>query len=544
MGADVSQLPEGFVLDGGGAAPELPEGFQLDEQPAGEGDSWRTRRLNAAQSIALQAAKPMSGLIALAGEHIVGNLPGGQKAGEWMQQTPLRVSEASDAIQAQREAGNPKGFDFGDVEEFGTEALLTLPATGLRAGGMLTRAATGAGAAAALAPGNEGTAATAGGTVNALLPPAMRVAANVLSPQTRTQAGRLYAEGVRDMTPGMVFGQSAKAAEDKLASLPVVGDLIRGGQRQAIQSYNNVELNRALAPINARVQGAGREAIAEAQDIVDGAYRELLPRLSVRFDDEFIGNVSNLRNMAQGLPPEQAAIFNRALERDVLGRFTEHGTGSGQSAQEALSVISRRIKDAYRAGDVDSRALGGALRELQAQLRNAIDRSNPQLAGELQRVNQARAMLAQIEDAAERAGSKEGIFSPTAKMASVRKGARRSGSQRRVSGGRALGQNLAETAESVMGQRVPDSGTAGRVFMGGAAALAPGAAAAPVSLPAAAGLAGLVSPYLPGGRQLFNYLAFARPPGANALAGGVARAAPLVAPVTLPASNALIYGGN
>lgn len=505
------------------------------------GDSYFKRRTRQAQLMGLQAAKPMSGLMAAAAEA----LPEGSAPREYFQSLPLRVSETEQNLKTEAEQGNPEGLDYGDFEEFATQAVMTLPLGGAKvaagAPAILNRAFSGAATGAALAGTNDagaGANAAVGGTVNALLPPALRGTAKFLSPKTQTEAGKLAAEGVK-LTPGMAFGGAAKAVEDKLTSVPFVGDLIKGGQRAAMESYNTVEINRALAPIGAKVGGSGRAAIAEAQDVVDDAYRTLLPSLRVQFDDQFGMSVANLRNLAQGLPDKQREIFNRALDKDVLGRFTEYGTGSGQTAQDVLSRLSQRIKDAFRAGDADSRDLANALKELRSQLYGALDRSNPQMAGELARLTQTRAMLGRIEAAAESAGSKDGVFSPTAMMAAVRGNARRAGNRRAVAGGRALGQEFAERAESVMGQKVADSGTAGRALLAASPALATPAAPS-VGVPAL--IASL--PYLPGGRQIFNYLAFARPPGMNALARGINTAAPAVAPVALPASNALFYGGN
>lgn len=538
MGADVSQLPDGFVLDGGGA-PDLPEGFQLDEQPAGEGDSWRTRRLNAAQSIALQsaasapaeapaespaaqpesspyfgldaakqrvrgiaqttvvpAAQLMSRYLGFMGDQVGKVLPGG---GDYLTQLPERADQFAEEM---NEGGN-------GIANLEGQILGTLPTGALRAGGALaTRLAQGAVMGGQVAPTNDMSAGgnvALGAAVNAVVPPAL---ARIASPAANAAVRTLADRGV-NLTPGQILGPTAKRVEDAARSIPLVGDAISAAQRRSFASFNEAVINDALQPIGGRAQGAGREAVESAQQQVANAYESLLPQLRIVADGRAIQELQRVQGMAAALPPELQPRFNHIIQTEVLSKFTPQGRMSGETMKGVEAQLGQLAKGLSASQDVYERQMAGGVRELQSILRGVTERSNPQHAGQLQAINQSYARLQRVNAAASRVTSEDGIFTPEAFSGAVRAGDTSRG-KRNFAAGNALSQDLSDAARAVMGNRVPDSGTARRMMTGvgvggGIAFLEPNA----LALGAAASV-----PYLPIGEQLVRNALLRRPAGA------------------------------
>ena len=55
------------------------------------------------------------------------------------------------------------------------------------------------------------------------------------------------------------------AAEEKLMSIPVLGDAISSARTASREQFNNTAINRAVAPIGARVEGTGQAAVRKPE---------------------------------------------------------------------------------------------------------------------------------------------------------------------------------------------------------------------------------------------------------------------------------------
>jgi hypothetical protein len=164
-------------------------------------------------------------------------------------------------------------------------------------------------------------------------------------------------------------------------------------------------------------------------------------------------------------------------------------------------------------------------------MRDTLPRVNPKLGNELKKINEGYANYARIRQAASSTatGAMEGVFTPAQLAQAVRAQDVTAGKGASATG-RALMQDLAEQGTNVLGSKVPDSGTAGRIWLG--TGLGAGTVATGTAIPAAAGL-GLASlPYLGKGRELTAAALTKRPAqaaevarllrqGAPALAGGL-----------------------
>lgn len=347
----------------------------------------------------------------------------------------------------------------------------------------------------------------------------------VIKPKAVERAGGLIREGVTP-TPGQALGGFAQRAEEGLTSVPVLGDAIRSGQRRAVEQFNRAAINRALTPIGKDIgKKVGREAVREAGEMVSQAYDDLLPKLKVVADPDFVTDIQGLRTLAQGMPTQRADQFANILKNEVLGKFTKQGRMHPETMKAVESKLGGLIRLYGKSQDADQRLLSDALKEAQAALRRMVERGNPNYAGELAKVNTAYANLLRVENAAGRVGSAEGVFSPEALRGATR--AMDSSLRKRAfSQGRALMQDLAESGVDVLGKKVPDSGTPFRALM--------------ASGPLGVGTGVLASPlglfYTPLGQQAVTGLLTRRPEFATPVAGAfrtMGRVSPLLGPSLL-----------
>src|SRR3546814_19754448 len=76
---------------------------------------------------------------------------------------------------------------------------------------------------------------------------------------------------------GCVVGRTIQGIEDKLESVPLLGDAIRQRRQEGYEAFNQAAFRDALEPINAQVQGTVVvDAIEQAQDTVSQYYGNTL----------------------------------------------------------------------------------------------------------------------------------------------------------------------------------------------------------------------------------------------------------------------------
>lgn len=355
--------------------------------------------------------------------------------------------------------------------------------------------------------------------------------ARMVSPRGSPEVRTLIDAGVL-MTPGQAMGGAARRMEERLSSVPVVGDIIKSAERQGIESYDRAVINRALAHVNDRLPrnvDMGYDAVNYMHRSVSGAWDRVLPQLRGAVDPPLARDLAGVRVLGQNLPREQADELTRIIDREVIDQFTNAGLASGRTVRSIESRLRGIASSLGRSDNYHQRDLGNAVREVQASLHRMLERQNPSRAAELNGLDAAWSDLLRIERAAGYRGAKEGLFTPS-HHASATKALDASKNKSATSQGRATGQELPRAGEAVMRSNVPDSGTPGRI----AAALLLESPKR-LGLPLAAGA--LMAPaYSPMGMRAFQYATNVRPPGANALAELVRQSSPTVAAGGVPLS--------
>jgi hypothetical protein len=463
---------------------------------------------------------------------LVGRLPAGG--------VDQQVREGEQAYQASRAAAGESGFDAyrmaGNVLNPANLAIASgVPAAATLAPRMALGAAAGAGSAAMqpVTSGDfweqKGNQALVGGIGGGATPAVMSALGRVVSPAAslNPQIQALRAEGVRP-TVGQTLGGTFNRLEEKATSIPIMGDMIANARRGAAQDLNRAAFNRALTPIGQRLPAnlTGREAVQYTDDAISAGYNQLLPRLTARADQTFNTEINNLRQMVNtgAIDPTAARAFNRILQNDVLSKFGGRQALTGETLKRVESDLGQQISRLSNSTDADQRLVADGLQEVQHQLRQLLVRNNPAQAQELRSLNTAWANFKRVQRAASGLGAEDGIFS-AAQLQSAVKALDRSKDKARFAEGNALMQALSDPGKAVLGAKVPDSGTPGRLLNLGAV----GAGFVSPAVPAA--LAGGAALYTRPVQNALTYALTQRGPNAQAAAQALRQASPLLAPL-------------
>lgn len=340
--------------------------------------------------------------------------------------------------------------------------------------------------------------------------------ANVIGPNLDAAVKKLIGEGV-NLTPGQMMGGIGQRIEDKLTSVPLLGDIINYSRGKGIEEFNKAAYRRALEPIGGKVpESTGRAGMESVKNQLTNAYDDLLPKLTYKPDNQFLNNVTNIGKEITGIKPQNAQEVASVVNDVVSSRLDKNGEIKG----EVFKVIEEKLgglAKIYKASaDADQRLMGDAYATTLGELRQNLARNNPQFAEQLNKINTGWANFARLRGAGSMANTQE-MFTPNQLAAAV-KAADKSAGKGATATGKALMQDLSDAGAQVLPGKIPDSGTAGRAAINSAlgALLGGGGAVTAQSHPVAVGTAALLgsaaaAPYMPGGRNLITMLGGKRP---------------------------------
>lgn len=365
-----------------------------------------------------------------------------------------------------------------------------------------------------------------GSALGAAFPAVIGALGRVISPNASRNAElqALRSEGVRP-TIGQSLGGSWNKAEERMASLPVVGDMISRARGRALDDFNTAAINRATAPIGVKVHGTGQQAVAEAGDALTGAYTAARAKLgNFAIDQQGGQEIGNVLQMARSLPKREQTAFNTVWDK-VSGDISPNGTVTADVFKRIDSTLGKEAARFTGAQDAYQQQLGTAFQELQRIVLDNAKRSNPDAASMFKAADKGWANLVRIEGAAKSGMNNGGVFTPGQLQMAVRQ-ADRSVRDRATARGTALMQDLSGSGQSVLGNRVPNSGTPERLWMG-LGALGGGAAINP-AIPI--GLLGGSLAYTKPMQGLLGAAVAARPGSAEAIRQSLLQASPGLVP--------------
>jgi hypothetical protein len=391
-------------------------------------------------------------------------------------------------------------------------------------------------------PNTPGTNAAEGAALGAAAAPITGVAARAAYPamaQPGSDVRTLMDAGVRP-TIGQAAGGAINRIEQGLTSIPIVGDFIKSARARSVYQFNMGAMNDALAPIGQTLDATkpGRAAVEEMANKISNAYQQAVPNAGGQLDQQAMQDLAQIRVNGSMLGPGREQQLNNMLDQYVQ-RHIDPTTGqmTGQGFKDAESDLGREAAGyLYNpTATSDERNLGRELRNAQTVLRDWLQRSNPQVAGDLQAANAAYARQLRVENAAARPGAEPGVFSPAQFQAAVKAYA----PQGQVARGTALSQDLSDAGRAILGPTVPDSGTPFRhAVQYGTAALAGHGLGLdiPLSAKLAAGGAAVGSGalYNPLSQRVIAHIMATRYPWMENLATGARGLSPVIAGAAPP----------
>jgi hypothetical protein len=357
----------------------------------------------------------------------------------------------------------------------------------------------------------------------------------IASPPNLPQIKVLQGIGVTP-TPGQILGGSVGRAEEGAMSLPFAGDAIRNARQRATEQLNRGIINNALEPIGESISPStnlGREAINEAWDKVTAAYNSAVPNAGARLTPQAITELQKVYSIARGgLPKEFGDVYENNLKRIVTDRISNNGYMSGEAFKEAESDLGKYASKLLNNPNSTAwdRDLGDAYRETQAILRRSLEAANPESADQIRSANAAFSRMLRVGDASMRPGADPGVFTPAQFQQSVKKYA----NQRQYQRGNAPMQDIADAGRTVLGQRVPDSGTPYRSLI---AMLGMGMADPTMLLKLGIGTGAIGGLYSSPGQRVLASMLTRRPTQPGPISDFVAGLSP---PIAAPASSPLM----
>lgn len=402
---------------------------------------------------------------------VVGNLAGqGEAVNKSIQDTEAKY-------QAARGEAGSTGFD---PMRLAGGVAITAPLGGALGGAStIGKGALQGAAFSALQPVNEGDTFFSdkakqigiGAATGALATPLMGALARVVSPKASLNPDLklLQDAGVR-VTPGQALGGIANATEQKMQSLPIMGDAITAARNRAKEQFNNVAINRTVTPIGQKIEGAGFESVRDAGNALSKEYDAALGSINgVNFNTPtFNQNLGQLQQMSDSLVPQMKDKFDKVLNNIVLGRMSPNGSMLPEVFKKVDSELGKLSSGYQKSQLASEKEFGDAIKQLKDNLFNEVKLSNPQVADRLAAADAGWANLVRIEGASKSAKNSGGVFTPGQLNTAIQT-ADQSTRKRAVGRGTALMQDLGEAGSKVLGNNYPDSGSAGRFFLGAGA---------------------------------------------------------------------------
>ena len=344
------------------------------------------------------------------------------------------------------------------------------------------RVASGAGAGSAmgaLSPVTEGNFAEEkakqiglGGATGGALPVLTGALGRMVSPKAsmNPNVSLLRQQGVRP-TIGQTLGGFANNVEEKLSSLPIVGTGIANARNKANTQFEKATYNEVLKPIGQALPKdlQGREALVFAESALQNKYDDVLTKIgAITPDEQFTNKISSLQSLVekQGIPAEEKAKFSYVLNK-VNQAIDENGVITSDAYKTLESSLGADVRKLGASTNIYEGELSPAVKQLQQELRDMLKRQAGNKADDLQKTNSAWAKFKRVQNAASKLGADEGSFTPSQFQNAVRS-MDKSKDKAAFARGGALMQDLGDAGKSILGNKVPNSGTADRALMTGA----------------------------------------------------------------------------
>ena len=333
-----------------------------------------------------------------------------------------------------------------------------------------------------------------GAVGGAVLGGAISKGASVLLPKTSELAKKFIRNKVR-LTPGQAvkgtglgtsrtsLGDLAYGIEASSTSLPGFGASVSLAKTQAIADFNKYAMMEAIEnivdkktkkTIQKRIANLnGNEAFTVIDDLVSNKYDDILGNIKVVGDDAILNLQDRLVNSIIAMGDDLLeTVGKKGDDVDVvLGRVIKNFKDNVQLDKNGNKFISGTSlktiqKDFNKLATVNKKdgntySRGEVFDEINRIMRDYLIMKNP----EFKNIQRTYAKFLPIQDAVQKASATEGIFTPNQLLTALRK-FDLSINKKSTAKGTSPFLKFAQEGKQMVGDFIPDSGTASRLITG------------------------------------------------------------------------------
>ena len=272
----------------------------------------------------------------------------------------------------------------------------------------------------------------------------------------RGLGGNLLSQGGVSLTPGQRLGGAAKSFEDKLTSVPVLGDLIGKRRDEGLDAFN-LGTFRQFDP---SITATGTEGIKQARDVIDKAYGRALDGVRLTPDEAFARDYQGALALG-GRIPGREKDYTFMVQQHVDPNMAE-GEITGKGLQAALKGIRRDRRSL--ASQPRGADFADAASLMENALLNLAERGAPGTRDALAEANRLYGTKKILEDAV-LAGQNTGYrFTPAQLGRSMKTNTKRFGGQTKAAEGDMPFFDWQQAGQDILPSKIASSGTADRAM--------------------------------------------------------------------------------
>mgnify|MGYP003636747116 FL=1 len=268
------------------------------------------------------------------------------------------------------------------------------------------------------------------------------------------------------LTPGQAVGDSGligkglKTLEEKVSgNVFLIGDAVESALQRSRIGFNRAAVGEALKDINVKVPKNldGRRLIAFGQNVFKSQYAKTLGKMKLADEAAMNSEISKLTN---DLADEIKKDITDRASRYITKRFA-NGQMSGKNIKTAQTLLRRDIQRLTREGTDLSLQKADALIDIRSVFSNQLQKANPKQAPILNNIDKSYGKFEIVRNASLQKKVSEDFTPGDLLQASAKSDVSKRKSS--FSAGEARMQNFAQNAQNIIGNTVPNSGTAGRM---------------------------------------------------------------------------------
>lgn len=260
------------------------------------------------------------------------------------------------------------------------------------------------------AAGKGGMAAGAGHVVGGVL---QKGVGPIMSAGART----LAEHGITP-TVGQMFGRAGSAVEGMAAYLPVVGTAISRARSVALKQYSRAEVNKAISPLGTETKKFGEDAVLEARKVINDSYNNVVDRThmpALDAQNAILSTQQSMGTMPLLSQPQIDAVekyINLKIQPELSFSQQTGNIVPGRTMKNIDAELGATARKYLDSADPAHHPLGEAFRDLQLNLRNALQSNDKDALDALRKSNTAFRNMLPVEKASIRAGGNIGEMTP------------------------------------------------------------------------------------------------------------------------------------